>query len=132
MAKQKIEVVELNLGKVADDLTLPTVSPETQAVMDQKLRLAKMEKEAIDRVRKKRQDQEQQKQDAVEKGFQLLKEAFDKKELVSIEQLFKLTDAENLSSFMLRLNNFIKKRGELWKIKRRTKGGKKFYEITPS
>lgn len=132
MAKQKIEVVELNLGKVADDLALPTVNPETQAVMDQKLRLAKMEKEAIDRVRKKRQDQEQQKQDAIEKAFQLLKEAFDKKELVSIEQLFKFTDVENLSSFMLRLNNFIKKRGELWKIKRRTKGGKKFYEITPS
>ena len=52
-------------------------------------------------------------------------------EIESIE-LLTLASTANLSSLILRLNNFIKNRGDIWKLQKRKLNGKVYYKLIPN
>lgn len=130
MSKQKIEIVELALGTDIN-ISNPQLTPETKEYIDQKVRLTVKEQEAIDKLRLKRQQEEKQKQDAIQTCFELMLENHKTSTLTSVEEIVKIADS-GLNSFMLRLANYVKKRDNLWKIKKSTKDGKRYYSLTPS
>lgn len=132
MAKKKIEVVELNLGVDLEPVEPDSVHPDTRKKINQKIRLADMEKQAMDQVRQKRQKQQEQKQSAVEQAYQTLQQAYKDNQLVELQQLQQISDTDRFSSFILRLNNYIKKRGGIWKLRKKTKNKIKYYYLTPS
>lgn len=130
MNKQKLEIVELILGTDVD-IHPQNITKETKEFISQKIRLTLKEQEAINKYKLKQQQDKKQKLDAIQTCFELMLKNHKTSTPTPIEEIIKLSDA-NLNSFILRLINFIKKRGNLWKIKKNTKNGKKYYSLIPS
>ena len=113
---KKIKIIELELG-IDVDLSKPTLHINTEQQIKNKIELAKQEQEAIDSVREKRQQKKINKH--IEECFRELLEANKQGKELTAKKLLEIAETNNLSSLILRLNNYIKKRGELWKIKKR-------------
>ena len=126
----KLEVVELILGTDIN-VSNQQLTTETKEFISQKIRLTLKEQEAINKFKLKQQQNKKQKLDAIQACFELMLENHKTSTLTPVEEIIKLSNI-NLNSFMLQLTNFIKKRGNLWKIKKNTKNGKKYYSLIPS
>lgn len=133
MGKKKLDVVELELGVDVTDVTArPKLHPETEENIARRIRLAKQETDAIKRLHEKRDKERQDKEKATEQCFRLLLDANKKGEKVPVAKLITKAGDMTLSTLILRLNNLIKKRGELWKIKKTQSKKKMYYHLTTS
>ena len=128
MTRKKLEVVELNLGLDVDSLGKHVIHDDTRKRIDRTLNLAQKEKEALDKIRIKKQD----KGKIVEKCYQ----EFVKHQVldlsISADDLKKISGEQNLSGLMLRLRNHIKKSDNLWKLHKYQRKGKTLYKLIPS
>ena len=130
MSKKKLDIIELNLGEDVSDLTAtPPINSETQENINKKIRLAKQETDAIQRVKNKRNEQQKQKEDIINTCFKLLLETTENDGKISADKIKEIIGEMNLSSVILMIKNLIKKRGNLWHIKKFTKNKKNYYKF---
>ena len=123
--KKKIEIINLELGIEPTKLTIPPVLNQETANKIDELIQNEVKEQNVEQKEQKIIEQ-QQKEDITDKCLHLLLES--RGNGIPSEELVKLSN-NNLSSLILRLNNLIKKRGALWKIKKKRVQGKTFYII---
>lgn len=132
MAK-KIEIIDLDLGFDPQSLTTkPPLSEKTAERLDQLIKHEQKEQKAIQNYKEQKQQTEQKREEALENCLKKLIELTEQKELLSIEDLLKICESDEPVGTMIRLRNLIKKRGNLWDIKKRRVDNKTKYQLVPT
>jgi hypothetical protein len=119
MNEHKLKIVNLELGveKVFEEKPQP--SSKTITKIEELKQSQQIEQQALGRLKQAQHDKIR----ITEQCFQSLMDAGIQG--ISIEKLMEKQD--NILSLMVSLHNFIKKRGDHWKIRKRQKDGKIYY-----
>lgn len=124
--KKKLDVINLELGIEPDKLiTPPGVTEKTQQKLSEIIEFKQEEQQ----VQQHKIAAAELKEEVADKALHLLLE--EGMDGVPVEELNKLANG-NLSGLILRVNNLIKKRGDLWKLKKKTMRGKAYYILKTS
>lgn len=132
MAKRKLEIIELNLGIDPDEVLRPIpIEPDTKQRITETVKLAKLEQDAINKLKAKKKDKEQKQLDVITRCYRILHNSAKKNATVPAQRLLEISQTDNLSGLMTRIRNYIKKRGAHYKIKKRKVKGQTHYTLTP-
>lgn len=127
--KPKLEVIEITLG--IDPLnSKEPIKQETAKKIEKIIEIAVKEKQAIEDIRLRPEQ--------VEKAFSILYSKLNETAMnplinyISTEHLLDQTNAKNLSVLIQSINKFIKSRGDIWTLKKKTVNGKTAYYLHPN
>lgn len=120
---RRLPIVSLDLG-IEPIIAKEVVSEKTVEKIQDRLTRAVSEHKITEKV----DQQLKQKEEAVNKCYQKLVDAGS--EGITVEEL--LVDYDNLISLIGKIRNIIKKRGDIWKLRKRRKQGKTYYYLLPS
>lgn len=131
--KTKTEIIELDLGVDPTELLqTPSVSAQSQERIAYLMELGAKEAEAINKLRDKKREETTKKDEGIDRLFRKLIELASEKKGLSTPELMTIADSDDHVSTMVRLHNFIKKRGGLWGIVKSKAGGRTSYRIIPT
>lgn len=119
--RQKIEIIDLDLGRevIIDN---DTIEPKTIAKIDEKINIAKSEKEIISR--------NYIPTNLIEECYILLTSRIESKEPTKLEELCKIAKNDKSSFVMSQLGKLIKQR-DVWKIVRKKQKNETIYCLEP-
>ena len=133
---KKLDIIDLNLGFDPNDVTdKPKLSEKTKERVAGLITHEKIEQSAIRKHKESKQATEQQKAKAIETIFKQLSVLASNEGIAAksmpIHEIIKTADTMDPSSVILRLNNYIKKKG-LWQLKKSQIKGINHYYLVPS
>jgi hypothetical protein len=132
MAKEKLKIIELDLGIDIDNTLQPMpIRSETKQQITETIKLAKLEQDAINKLRTKKKHKEQKQLNTIIRCYKALYDSTKNNTTISASELIKISETDNLSGLIIRLNNYIKKRGTHYKIKKKRIKGQTHYTLTP-
>jgi hypothetical protein len=131
--KPKLQIVDLELGIDPQEATKKIeIPPETIAKAEKINNFDKQEYAALEAIRAKKQAEEQAREEGIDRAFKALATAAEEKQGVAATELVVLAGSTDLSGVMLRLRNYIKKRGDLWMISKHRENKQTVYYMEPT
>jgi len=119
--RQKIEIIDLDMGREIS-IDNDAIEPKTIAKIDEKINIAKSEKEIISR--------NYIPANLIEECYILLTSRIESKEPTKLEELCKIAHNDKSSFVMSQLGKLIKQR-DIWKIVRRKLKNETIYYFEP-
>lgn len=130
MAKQKIEIIELNLGIDPNLGVKPTINPQTESRIEHLKERQTQEQENITAYLDKKKQEEQSREEGVEKVYKIL--SSDPNTGLNSAELLIVANSADIVGTMVRLRNLIRKRGDLWAIRKNKIADKTVYRFKPT
>lgn len=131
--KPKLQVIDLNLGIDPQEITKkPEITPSTIEKADRIIAFDAQEFAALKRIREQKAKEEQAKEDGVERAYKALVAAATEQKSVLATELVAIAGSTDLSSVILRLRNYTKKRGYLWQITKHRENKQTVYRMEPT
>lgn len=130
--KPKVEVIELNLGVDPSELLqTPSVSQQSQERIAYLMELSAKEMEGINKIKQKEQEEALRKDEGTDRLYRRLVELAAEQTGLTTPELMQIAGSDDHVGTMVRLHNYIKKRGGLWEIVKSKAGGRTTYRVRP-
>lgn len=131
--RQKLQVIDLNLGIDPQEITKkPEITPSTIEKANRIIAFDAQEHAALQRIREQKAKEEQAKEDGIERVYKALIAAATEQKGVLATELIAIAGSADLSSVILRLRNYAKKRGDLWQITKHRENKQTVYRMEPT